>query len=184
MQDVDDRVTTLLGRPHHYAYVTSDLDDAVESFVWRLGAGPFFRNPPMALQNVASPHGPAAFEHSSAFARHGDVAVELMEVHHAAPVQAERAFAPPHPRLHHVAWVLPSLEYGVRALEAAGFPLYLRAGFGEIAFTYHDARAVLGHDLELHQDCAALRGFWAPILAAGESWDGRDPVRAPGPPKG
>lgn len=183
MPDVDLRFTTLLGRPHHYAYVVDDIDAAIASFARRLGAGPFFRNPPMALKNVTSPHGEAEFEHSSAFASFGDGAIELMEVHRAAPVQAERAFAAPRPRLHHVAWVLSSLEEGIRALENVGFPMYLRAGFGEIDFTYHDARSVLGHDIELHQECGPLRGFWEPIFAAGDDWDGRELVRAPSPPR-
>jgi len=174
--------SVFLDPPHHYAYIVRDLDEAIEEMVLRLGAGPFLRPPRASSQRASSAFGAAAFEHSSAFGQCGSFAIELMQIHNVAPARAKRAFDPPYGRLHHVAWVVPSLDRGIESLESRGFDHYLRAGFGEIDFAFHDARGTLGHDIELHQECGPLRGFWSAIREASIDWDGRNPSRTLGPP--
>jgi hypothetical protein len=42
---------------------------------------------------------------------------------------------------------------------------------------WFDARATLGHHVEVLQRSPELRGFHARIRAAADGWDGRDPLR-------
>lgn len=169
----------IAGQVHHYGYVVDDLDRAMQQFVSQLGAGPFvvMRNVP--VENVTSHGEPAVFSHSSAFAQCADITIELMEMYQTAPDVVEAAFRQPRPSLHHVAWVTPDLDAGITVLAEQGLPQFLRAGLGDIAFSYHDGRHLLGHHVELHHDSAGLRGFFDMIRDARQGWDGSDPVRSP-----
>ena len=168
------------GEVHHYGYVVQDLEPAIDGFINRLGAGPFFVMKNVALQDVSSGGEPAVFFHSSAFAQCGSFTIELMEIHRVEPVRAHEGFSQPRPGLHHVAWVTPDLDEGIQALEQQGIASYLRAGLGAIRFSYHDANDLLGHHVELHHDNDELRGFFEMIRGARRGWDGSDPIRTMG----
>lgn len=164
---------------HHYGYVVRDLEPAIDEFVTRMGAGPFFVMNDVPLENVTSQGEPAVFSHSSAFGQCGSFTIELMEIHHCEPAHVQHAFAQAPPALHHVAWVAAALDPAVESLERQGIPAYLRAGLGDIQFAYHDATDLVGHHLELHDDSPGLRGFFAMIRDARDGWDGSEPVRRP-----
>lgn len=164
---------------HHFGYVVSDLESAVQEFVTKLGAGPFFVMKDVPLEKVTSQGEPAVFGHSSAFGNCGSFTVELMEIHRCEPARVRDAFAQAAPALHHVAWVAPDLDPAVKSLERQGIAEYLRAGLGDIQFAYHDAAHLVGHHLEIHHDSAGLRGFFGMIRDARDGWDGSEPVRTP-----
>lgn len=164
------------GRLHHYGYVVQDLEAAVEAMRTAFGAGPFLVMRDVPLERVSSQGAPAVFDHSSAFGQCGEVAVELMQVHRCEPAHLDDAFTQTLPRLHHLAYVVPDFEAASKDLERRGLPELVRAGLGEIQFAYHDA-PVLGHQVEVHQDCASLTGFFARIREESLGWDGRDPLR-------
>jgi methylmalonyl-CoA/ethylmalonyl-CoA epimerase len=168
-----------LGEPHHLAYVVDDIEATVGRLAAAMGAGPFFLFEDAPVEDVRSGEGPAEFVHNSAFGRCGDGAIELIEPVRLAPEPVARGFDAPRPRLQHVAYVIaPDAVEELRGdLDGNGFSRYLSARMGEIEMTYHDARAVLGHDLEIHRDCQTLRDNFAQVLGAADGWDGSEPLR-------
>jgi hypothetical protein len=64
------------------------------------------------------------------------------------------------------------------SLDERGLPQYLSSQLGEVDSTLHNGSATLGHDLEIHVDSEALRGFFEMVRGAAEGWDGSKPLRA------
>ncbi len=172
-----------LGPVHHTAYVVDDIEATAEALAGQFGAGPFQFLAEVPVQNVTSRGEPGEFVHGSAFGLCNGVPIELMKIEKMAPERASERFALTPPRFHHFAYALPAdtVEAVREKLVGRGMPEYLRAQFGEdVDFTYHDASATLGHDLEIHVDSEGLRGFFALITGAAEGWDGStDLLRSP-----
>ncbi len=168
-----------LGEPHHYAYVVEDIGATVDRMVDQLGAGPFFLVERVPLENVLSRGEPAEFVHNSAFGSCGGGTMELMEVIRLAPERVEKGFSGPRPGIHHVAYAVPSTEVADlrSSLDERGLSQYLSAQLGEVDTTFHDASAVLGHDIEIHVDCEGLRDFFEMVRGGAEGWDGSEPLR-------
>jgi methylmalonyl-CoA/ethylmalonyl-CoA epimerase len=168
-----------LGAPHHHAYVVEDIEATVNLLVDGLGAGPFFFVESVPLQNVLSRGEPAEFVHNSAFGACGDGAIELIEAVTLTPERVEKRFSGSLPRIHHVGYAVPAGEVAdVRgSLDERGLPEYLSSQLGEVDTTLHDASAVLGHDIEIHVDSAALGDFFGMVKGAAEGWDGSEPLR-------
>jgi hypothetical protein len=168
-----------LGEPHHCAYVVEDIEATVNRLVDQLGAGPFFLVESVPLENVLSRGEPAEFVHNSAFGLCGGGAIELIEAVSLAPERVEKGFSNPRPRIHHVAYAVPPTEVADlrSSLDERGASQYLSAQLGEVDMTFHDASAVLGHDIEIHVDCEGLRDFFEMVSAGAEGWDGSQPLR-------
>jgi methylmalonyl-CoA/ethylmalonyl-CoA epimerase len=168
-----------LGEPHHYAYVVDDIEATVNRLVDQLGAGPFFLIESVPLENVVSRGEPAEFAHNSAFGYCGAGAIELIEAVSLAPERVEKGFSGPRPRIHHFGYVVPPREVAGlrRSLDERGLAQYLSSQLGEAEMTLHDASATLGHDIEIHADNEALRGFFAMVRGGAEGWDGSEPLR-------
>jgi hypothetical protein len=168
-----------LGAAHHYAYVVEDIGATVNRLVSQLGAGPFFLVERVPLENVLSRGEPAEFVHNSAFGSCGGGIIELIEAISLAPERVERGFSGPRPRVHHVGYAVPATEVADlrAALDERGLPQYLSSRLGEVEATLHDASATLGHDIEIHVDGEALRGFFGMVSGAAEGWDGSEPLR-------
>lgn len=168
-----------LGEPHHHAYLVDDIEATVNRLVDQLGAGPFFLIEDVQLENLLSRGGPAEFVHNAAFGSCGGGTIELMETVSLAPERVEEGFSGPRPRIHHVAYAVPSTEVAdLRSwLDERGLPQYLSARTGEVDNTFHDASTVLGHDLEIHVDSQGLRDLFAMVGGAAEGWNGSEPLR-------
>ena len=168
-----------LGEPFHYAYAVDDIEATVGRLVEQLGVGPFFLIEKVPLENTVSRGEPARFVHNSAFGHGSGGTIELMEIIDVAPERVERGFSVERPALHHVGYAVTPEEVGrVRSmLDQRGLPEYLSAQLGETHNTFHDASALLGHDLEVHVDCQELRDFFGMVRAAAEGWDGGEPLR-------
>jgi hypothetical protein len=169
-----------LGEPHHIAYVVDDIEAIVSRLVDQLGAGPFFLIENVPLEDVQSRGEPAEFAHSSAFGYGGGGTIELIEPAGLAPERVEKAFSAPRPRVQHVAYVVPPAEVADlrTSLDERGLQQYLSSQLGGNVTTLHDASAVLGHDIEVHADNEALRGFFEMVRGGAEGWDGSEPLRA------
>jgi hypothetical protein len=167
---------TDLGRIVQVAYAVHDVETAARAFARRLGAGPFFVRRHIELA-VASHRGrPATFDHSSAYGQWGAVQVELVHVHAAEP--GALADIVLRSGLHHVAWFVADIDVEQVRLEALGWPEVLAAETaGGQRFTFHDARAELGHLVEIYEPAERLVGFYAAVAAAAAGWDGAHPVR-------
>jgi Glyoxalase/Bleomycin resistance protein/Dioxygenase superfamily len=174
-----------LGQIHHLAYVVEEIEPAARRLHEQFGAGPFFYLEDVPVEDVTSRGEPAEFVHGSAFGICNDMPIELLKIARIEPARADERFVRNDngtPRLQHVAYVVPRATVeAVRAdLEASGLPEYLSARIGDdVDFSYHDAGATLGHDLELHADSDGLRGFFAMFREAAASWDGSDLLRPP-----
>ena len=168
-----------LGGPHHYAYVVDDIEATVNCLVDQLGAGPFFLVERVPLENVLSRGEPAEFVHDSAFGYCGGGAVELIETVSLAPERVEKGFSARRPGIHHVAYAVPPTEVADlrSSLDERGLPQYLSAQLGGLDITFHDASAVLGHDIEIHADSEGLRDFFEMVTGAADGWDGSEPLR-------
>lgn len=168
-----------LGEPHHFAYLVEDIGTTAERLAEQLGAGPFFLIEKVPLEDLRSGEEPAEFVHDSAFGACGEVAIELIRTERLSPEPVERGFSGPRPRLHHVGYVAPADEVSELRdeLDDRGMPRYLSARLEETENSFHDASALLGHDLEIHLDCKGLRDFFGMVKAAAEGWDGSDPLR-------
>jgi hypothetical protein len=168
---------------HHLGYVVDDIPAAVEHAVAAFGAGPFFLISHLPFDEVTFDGEPAAYDHSSAFGQWGPVMVELTQVHSAEPAGLAEAFSGPTPRVGHVAWLSDELDAESARLARAGIPLFHTGRSGPVRAHWHDARATLGHHVEVLQRGPEVEGFYALIRSSAEDWDGSEPLRpAPGPP--
>jgi hypothetical protein len=168
-----------LGEPHHHAYLVDDIEATVGRLVDQLGAGPFFLVEEVPFDSTLSRGEPARFVHNSAFGYCGGGPIELMETIELAPERVERGFSGSRPAIHHVAYVVPAEEVEPlrSTLDQRGLPEYLRTRLGEVEGTFHDASAVLGHDVEIHADSEGLRQFFEMVRDGAEGWDGSKPLR-------
>lgn len=168
-----------LGEPHHHAYLVDDIEATVNRLVGQLGAGPFFLIEDVQLEDLLSRGEPAELVHNSAFGSCGGGVIELMETVSLAPERVEKGFSGPRPRIHHIAYAVPLGEVADlrSSLEERGLPQYLSARTGEVDNSFHDASAVLGHDLEIHVDSQGLRDVFGMVTGAAEGWDGSEPLR-------
>ena len=114
---------------------------------------------------------PGRFDHSSAYGQWGPIMVELVAVHDPQSLRS--------PGLHHAAFFVDSFDEAAAELIAAGWPpvLVASAAGGTTRFGFHDARAELGHLVEIYEGSAALRGFYAMVAEAAVGWDGIEPIR-------
>ena len=169
----------MLGDSHHHAYLVDDIAATAGRLTDQLDAGPFFLIENVPLENLLSRGEPAEFAHNSAFGACGGGVIELIETISVSPSRVEERFSGPRPRIHHIAYVVPAAEVSDlrNSLDERGLPQYLSAQSGEVENTFHDASALLGHDLEIHVDCRQLRDVFGMVSGAAEGWDGSDPLR-------
>ena len=167
---------TELGRIVQVAYAVDDVEAAARQFARRIRAGPFFVRRHIELAVASHRGAPATFDHSSAYGQWGAVQVELVHVHVAEP--AALADVVLSSGVHHVAWFVADVEAEQSRLEALGWPEVLNAETaGGLRFAFHDARAELGHLVEIYEPAERLVGFYAAVAAAAAGWDGADPIR-------
>jgi catechol 2,3-dioxygenase-like lactoylglutathione lyase family enzyme len=162
-----------LGAPVQLAYAVGDVVEAATTFAARTGAGPFFviEHIPLVDSRVRGTDAP--FDHSSAYGQWGELMVELVQ-EHTPPLVPPGA-------VHHLAYLVDSLPQAAAWCAASGWPeVLLATTAGGQRFAFHDARATLGHLVELYEPSPRLRAFYAMVRAAANGWDGTEPVRRPG----
>ena len=163
------------------AYFVEDAAAAAAHFATNFGAGPFFLFEHIPLERVVYRGTPATLDHTSAYGQLGPIMVELVQQHG----EYASVFRDLYPRgqtgLHHMAYFADDLAVELARLEAQGYPTAMTAETATgVRFAFADARKDLGHMLEIYQQDATLRGFYAMVRSAAEDWNGRDPVRALG----
>lgn len=159
------------------AYIVEDVRTAARDFAARTGAGPFFvrRNPVTSALGTDGATG--SFDHSSAYGQWGHLQVELVEVHSAEPPDfAETVLAGN--QIHHVAIMVSSFDDQQREFADGGWPALLTATTPNgNNFAFHDARAQLGHLVEIYEPRPTILALYRKVADAAVDWDGRDPVR-------
>lgn len=160
------------------AYIVPDVRAAARQWADRMGAGPFFVFDHFEL--TATYNGePAVLDHSPAFGQWGDVQVELIQLHTLEPAAFKQAFGGGKLGLHHLTWLPEDLAAEGARLAALGWPCVLdMTGHTGTRALFFDARAELGHFIELYVGTPQLRRHYAAVARAAVDWDGTDPVRA------
>ena len=167
----DPRIWTMLRGPVQIAYAVEDVVAAAHDWVDR-GAGPFFVRQHIAVSDSRMHGAPAPFDHSSAYGQWGEVMVELICEHHDEDQRIGGSTG-----VHHMAFFVDDFEATQAALQNRGWDEVLFARAGTTPFAMHDARAELGHLVEIYHDSAGLTGFYDMVRHASLDWDGTDPVR-------
>jgi Glyoxalase/Bleomycin resistance protein/Dioxygenase superfamily len=169
--------TAPLGEVVQIAYGVLDVRAAAQSLAVQLGAGPFFvrrHELPRMLQHRGER---GEFDHSSAYGQWGTIQLELIAVHHAAP-QSLADIVMKTSGIHHMTWFVDSIDAEQRRLADIGWPEVMRAetasGFG---YAFHDARAELGHLVEIYRPNDSVLRLYSKVAAAAKGWNGADPVR-------
>lgn len=159
-----------LGPPVQIAYAVTDVRAAAAQRAASTGAGPFVvvEHLPLSRARVGGVEG--TFDHSSAYGQWGPLMVELVE-EHTAPLVAPGS-------VHHVAFMVASLDDAMAWCADQGWPelLWAATATGQ-EFAFMDARADLGHLVELYEPSEGLRAFYARVAERADGWDGADPVR-------
>ena len=163
-----------LGAPVQVAYGVDDVELAANRFAAHTGAGPFFIVRHIALESARVHGAEGIFDHSSAYGQWGSVMVELVQEHTPPLVPLDGSAQ----RIHHLAFLVPDLGAARDQCVARGWPevLWARTSGGQ-EFAFCDARAELGHLVELYEPSERLVGFYAMVAKAAEAWDGTRPVR-------
>lgn len=166
-----------LGCVVQIAYAVPDVRTAARHYAQTLGAGPFFVRRHDPLRSATHRGEPVAFDHSSAYGQWGQVQLELVQIHEAAPeVVAGAVMATS--GIHHMATFVASLDAEQERLERLGWPSVLDAvTAGGFRFAFHDARNELGHLLEVYEPLDGVLALYGMVAAAADGWDGDDPVR-------
>jgi hypothetical protein len=165
-----------LGVPVQIAYAVNDVERAAVSYAERLGAGPFYvrHHPPFEATHDGHP---AIFNHSSAYGQWGDMQIELVALGECSPESLRRTVTVP-AGIHHVAMFVESLPTERARLEALGMRCVMHATTPNgLQFAFHDARADLGHLLEIYEPADGVLRLYRKVREAAIDWDGRDPVR-------
>ncbi|MGA1005137.1 MAG: hypothetical protein ACO3TP_02305 [Ilumatobacteraceae bacterium] len=137
------------------AFSTPDLDEStLTSWRRRLGTGPFVIVRHVELDSCLVHGQPADFDHSSAFAQWGEMMIELI-------VEHSRPRVGPVDGIHHVAFIVPSIDDAAENCSELGWPIALSATTkrGQ-RFMMFDARHDLGHLVEVYEATSELVGFY------------------------
>ena len=164
----------------HVGYVVDDIEPGVAWAVRTLGAGPFFVVSHLPFDVCTYNGEPAEYDHSSAFGQWGEIKVELTVVHSARPRELGEVIGGPGPKVGHIGMLVDDLEAESAALAAGGVPVFHTGSSGPVSARWHDARAQLGHHIELLQRGPEIEGFYELIRSSSVGWDGSEPIRGPG----
>lgn len=162
------------------AYKVNDLEAAAQAHHRRFGSGPFFVLRHVALSSSHHRGVARAFAHSSAYGQWGSVMVELVVQHNPEDSALHEMFPYGSGRegLHHAALFVDDLQAEIARFGNEGVPLaQLSVTESGTAFAFVDARAQLGHMLELYEPTEQLTGFYDFVAAAAQGWDGGDLIR-------
>ena len=89
-------------------------------------------------------------------------------------------FAAKEEGLHHTAVMVPDMEAAFAHFENSGMPVVTRCGLRDkqtVDFAFIDARASLGHMIEIYPESERLLGFYRKVRDAADGWKGEDPLR-------
>jgi len=160
------------------AFFVTDIRAAALRMHATFGAGPFYVIERIELARGEHRGSECRFVHSSAYGQWGPVMMELVQQDVEGPSPFRDMYAPGMEGLHHVATFVDDVGEAIAHYAAAGMPLAARAWLHSgTEFAFVDARATLGHMIELYVSTPELLGFYDFIRRAADGWDGAEPVR-------
>ncbi len=163
------------------AHFVNDLEAACHRWNELFGAGPFFLAPHIAFRDLTYRGAPATMDQSSAVGQWGAVQVELFQQHCDSPSPARELLADGVTGVQHMTWFADDLDAEGARLRALGFDELMTARLpvmNDMRIAWFDARPLLGCAVEVYEETAVMRKFYARIAKASVDWDGRDPLRS------
>lgn len=157
------------------SWVVPDLEDAVRRWHAATGIGPFLVNRHLKITNPLYRGEPGEIDFSVAIAQAGEVQVELVEQHDEKPSCYRDSVPAGEEAMHHVAIMPQDYDRALQRYLDQGFEVASSGYFGEVRFCYVDCRPMIGHMVEIVQDCRPIRAFFSAIRQAAAEWDG-DPA--------
>jgi hypothetical protein len=167
-----------LGEVMQLAFVPTDLAAAVKFWTETIGAGPFFAMEHIQLEAVRYRGAPADIDFSILLGYWGNIQIEMIQQHNAAPSIYSAWLQEGHQGLHHVCLVTEDMPHARKTCADAGATVAQEAiipGGGEVI--YVDTGGGPGTLVEIVKPTAGLLGAFAMMRDAARDWDGTDPVR-------
>ena len=171
---------TGLGQVMQLAYVPADFDAALAHWL-KMGAGPFFTLDHVQLDDVRYAGEPADIDFSMVLGYWGDLQIELIRQHNAAPSIYKAWRDDGREGLHHVCILVDDIDEARRVVAQAAGVVAQEAkvpGGGEVI--YVDTGGGSGTMVEILKPAPGGRDFFAFMREAARDWDGSDPVRSLG----
>lgn len=151
----------MLGNICQIAYHVPNAMAAAEQMRHQFGCGPFKLIEHIEVEWAELNGKPFNFVHTSAFGQWGDVMLELIQL----DSEPFELFA--QPGIHHAAIMVDDLQTAYQRFAEQGYPCVLKAMTGTgTEFAFLDARATLGHLIEIYEKSEQLTGFYAYIKGA------------------
>lgn len=167
-----------LGPVMQLSYCPADYDAALAHWV-SLGAGPFFENHHVRLEDVKFRGQPSDIDFSMALGYLGDIQIELIRQHNDAPSMYTEWRAQGREGVQHMCVLVDDIDEARRRVAQQGGVVVqegtLPGGIG--AVIYVDTGGGPGTVMEYLQIGEAGRQGFAMMRAAHRDWDGTDPVR-------
>jgi hypothetical protein len=157
-------------------YVVRDLEEGCARFHRLYGIGPFVGGPTMKLtDHVYRGRRAPAIELRAAFAQAGDMNIELVELVSSAPNAFRDMFPGRTEGFHHVAMFCDDFVAACDHFVGMGCALASEACLlPGIRVGFIDARAAIGHMIELYPESEIIRGVFRQIRDAAGVWDGKN----------
>lgn len=170
----------LLNRPIiQVGYLVPDIEAAVHKWVKRTGAGPFFIYEHFKPEWITHRGAAAEWDHSAAFGQWGKIQVELIKVHSISPPSLGEQFNADIEGIHHLTWFSEDVQGESDRLAELGWPdvMQIQMSTGTRS-AFIDARADLGHLIELYPQSGLVGAHYDAIARAAVDWDGARPLRS------
>ena len=166
-----------LGDVMQLAFVPRDFDAAVRHWTGTMGVGPFFLFEDIRLEGMRYRGDPSDAAFDLALAYWGEMQIELIRPRDDHPSIYTGRYADIGAGLHHVCVLVDDIAQARRICEAAGGEVVLEGALGDSRVIYVDPGSGPGHLIEVLQQGADGPSLFAAIKAAGEGWDGSEPLR-------
>jgi hypothetical protein len=157
-------------------YVVSNLEQGCERLHRLYGLGPFVGGSQAELGDHTYRGEPAPpIVLRGVFVQSGELNIELVELVSTTPSAFHDLYPNGREGFHHVALFCDDYEAERDAFVAAGYELAseFTVSFGP-KICYIDARATLGHMIELYPENAIIRDMYRQAREAPRTWDGKD----------
>ena len=126
------------------AYVVEDLDAAMARWTTVFGAGPFFANRDIRIDDARYRGEPTRLRFAGAIAQAGDVQIELIQQLDDSPSCYRDLYPAGSEGFHHIAVFVDDLDADIARYEALGAPVAFSGVSRGMRFAYVDTSPMLG----------------------------------------
>ncbi|WP_299195540.1 VOC family protein [uncultured Erythrobacter sp.] len=166
-----------LGELMQLAFVPDDFDAAVTHWTQVMGVGPFFLMESIHLDGMKYRGEPTDAVFDLALAYWGDIQIELIRPRDDHPSIYRGEYADVGGGLHHVCILVDDIEEAYRVCGEQGAEVVIEGSLGKTKVIYVDPGEGPGSLVEILQQDPDGPDLFGMIKAAGEGWDGSDPLR-------